>query len=430
MSNNKIKVVWLCHFSDAKTRKVIRFEKLYYRRILKLLLHQEFVYTDYAVWITNAIREFEKFNDIDLTIVFPHAGIKGKTQRFEINGIHYFCFRSENDSFISLLKDKFFRGGICLYRRNRKIIAKEIEKINPDIVHLIGAENPYYSLSILDVDSSKPTIVSLQTLMSDPDFRNNYPIGKDEWKFRSGIEIEIIRKCTYIATPEHRFRDIIKDIILPNANFLNLYLALGQTINTDYVEKEYDFVYFAADISKAADYAIEAFVLAAKLAPGITLNISGYYSKDYKAQIQNRLDQFGLRSSVFFTGSKESHEEVLKQIKKSRFALLPLKIDLISGTIREAMACGIPVVTTITPATPELNERRESVLLSQKGDFQAMADNMLKLLNKSDYANYVMKNALITVKEKYSNETFMREWKDAYYHIEKVVNSSCHTVSI
>ena len=48
------------------------------------------------------------------------------------------------------------------------------------------------------------------------------------------------------------------------------------------------------------------------------------------------------------------------------------------------MAYGLPVITTITPGTPKLNDNRESVLLSPIGNHQAMADNMIKLLENKD----------------------------------------------
>ena len=85
----------------------------------------------------------------------------------------------------------------------------------------------------------------------------------------------------------------------------------------------------------------------------------------------------------------------------------------------EAMACGLPVVTTITPATPKLNEERESVLLSEKGDYQTMADNMIRLVENETFASLIRNNAIKTVQEKYSNESFMLKWRKAYYQIIK-----------
>ena len=414
----KLKVVWICHFSDAKTRSHIAFSRFYYLNLIRFVKRKPFIiWNDTAVWVTNAIREFEKFDDIELTVIFPHQGIKGHLQTFFINGVNYKCFRSEDDNWIAYLLNRFLKREKCFYYKNRDIIRKQLSYINPDIVHIIGAENPYYSISALDIPSNKPSVVSLQTLMSAPDFLANYPISKVNYEYRAKIEREVIKKCNYIASPICHFKEFVIKDICPHAIFLKMTLAVGQDIDTAQTEKEYDFVYFAADISKAADDAIEAFALASARKPGITLNISGNYSPRDKMTLDKRIEELRITKQVFFTGGQSTHNDVLCQIKKSRVALLPLKVDMISGTIREAMACGLPVVTTITPSTPELNAKRTSVLLSEKGDYAVMADNMIKVLENNDLWNLLRRNGMETIQEKYSNKVFMNNWRRAYYEI-------------
>jgi glycosyltransferase involved in cell wall biosynthesis len=127
----------------------------------------------------------------------------------------------------------------------------------------------------------------------------------------------------------------------------------------------------------------------------------------------------GLGNEVDFTGKLPSYNDVIAEVRKAQFALLPLKVDLISGTIREAMANGLPVVTSKTPDTPKLNEARESVLLSDIGDFNAMADNMMKLLSDQNFAQLFRENGAKTVFERYSNKALMLEWRDCYHAILK-----------
>lgn len=414
----QIRVVWVCHFSDERVRKHLKFNKYYFHKVIRWIIRKNTeVYSDFAPWISNAIRYFETFDDIDLTIVFPHCGIAGKIQYFEINGINYVAFRSEDDNFISYFKERLFGFKNRAYKKNRGIISSIIKKANPQIVHIIGAENPYYSIAALDIPSTTPSIISLQTLVSHPDFFGNYPVSKQWYDYHSQIEKEIIRKSTYIGSRTKRFKDEIWKSIKPDAVFLQMPLALGVDIDTSCSAKEYDFVYFAKDISKAADLAIEVFALAHKECPTLTLNISGAYSDVFKTKIDKRIEELGISNHVFITGEQTTHDNVLRQIKKSKYALLPLKVDLISGTIREAMASGLPVVSTITPSTPKLNEERESILLSEKGDNRTMANNMLRLVNDETLALKLRENAIITVLERYSNECFMNMWKKAYYEI-------------
>ena len=142
----------------------------------------------------------------------------------------------------------------------------------------------------------------------------------------------------------------------------------------------------------------------------------GGYTVDLKSMLDNRLKELGIEHSVTFEGKLATHEDVIRQIKKSRFALLPLKMDVIPGTVREAMANGLPVVTTITEnGTPNLNKKRESVLLSAQGDYQAMATNMLKLVDDPEYAKTIQANAGLTASERTSNKLIIDKWVEAYY---------------
>ena len=414
----KIKVVWLCNFSDEKTRSHIKFSHFYFKNLISyMFLRPAPKRVDYGVWVSNAIKEFENFQDIDLTVIFPYTGIKGKSQFFDINGVHYVCYRTEEDNFIDYIRRKYFGFVKINWDENRKVIKDYISQISPDIIHVIGAENPYYSSAALDIPNNIPSVLSLQTLLSDPNFINKYPMSQRMYDYRSALEREIIKKCNYIASPVVVFNRIIKRQIMQNAVFLNMPLAVGEDIDISFDKKEYDFVYFAANINKACDVAIEAFAIAAKQDGTLTLNVSGLYDTAYKSKIDARINELGIADKVFFSGSQATHDDVLRQIKKSRFALLPLKIDLISGTIREAMACGLPVVTTVTPVTPSLNADRESVLLSELGDYESMANNMLKLVQDQDYATLIMNNGIKTVSERYGNKENMQKWHNGYYEI-------------
>lgn len=413
--NRKIKVVWICHLSNSQIRERLKFAEwtpnVIFRRITKKL-HM----TDYASWNTKAIREFEKFNDIDLHIVSSHPYING-TQTFVINNVNYHFFENEEDSFSEILRFKISNKTKTSFNRNSKTILKLVQGIQPDLVHVIGAENPHYGEATLLLPEQTPLIVSLQTLMNDPDFLTNYSISRESYLYRSTIEKQIILRANYIGSQIEHFRKLIKNNINEGAKFLDISLAVGEDITISDYPKSYDFVYFAADISKAIDYAIEAFAIAKQKYPNITLHVVGGFSDSLMSSLRQRMHELNLGNEVDFTGHLETFDDVLNEVRKARFALLPLKIDQISGTIRESMANGLPVVTTITPATPKLNEKRESVLLSKKGDFQSMADNMCRLLADETFAKKIQQNAVTTLNEKYSNTTAMKKWRESYYQI-------------
>src|SRR5690606_25191876 len=134
-------------------------------------------------------------------------------------------------SFFKRIIKKLFKQTSSVYKGNRKIVKGLIKKIDPDLIHLFGAENPDYSISALDIDVSKiPFVVSLQTLMSDPDFKAKYPISLVEYQHRSEIEREILKKTKYIGSSVAMYRNLIWESINPNVLFLNTSLALAESI--------------------------------------------------------------------------------------------------------------------------------------------------------------------------------------------------------
>lgn len=414
----KIKVVWLCHFSNPFVLDKLDLGFTWLQKMMRIMAHKSLNadVPEFANWVTNGICEFEKIDEVELHVVSPHPYMKQKKQEFFSNGIYYHFFRNEEDDICRLLYIRVIKPKYWAYKKNRQAIAAIIKNIQPDIVHLFGAENPDYALGILDVKKNVITIAQLQTLMNDSDFGKNYPISQKMYKYRALVEKEIIENVDYPATPAVKFRKIITDDIRPAAIILNLGLALHDPIVKVGTDKEYDFVYFASNINKAADLALEAFGRVLKQRPELTLDIVGGCDASFKQVLDKIIHRYGMEGAVRFEGRLPSHEDVLVQIRKSRYALLPLKIDLTSGTIREAMSNGLPVITTDTGelGTQKLNSALQCVLISKVGDHQALADNMLRLLDDAELAENLRKNSYQKRASVRSNEETSRRYVDAY----------------
>lgn len=412
----KIKIVLLCYFSDSKLRKNLEFPWWYLPNVLSKICGKSTAF-DYGAWITNAVVEFEKRDDVELHIVVPHRGIS-HLHEFTEDGIYYHVFWSDWDIIKEKVKRLFGKQNIYSYKRHRNIITKTIHKIGPDIIHVVGIENLFYSMSVLDLDSSIPIIVQLQMLVADERFKIGSGYPESVYHFYKEIEQKILSKANYIGTITTRYRDIIIKHIKSDALFLDTTLAATEDVFTDEIEKTFDFVYFALDISKAADWAIEAFAIALKKHPEITLDVIGGYSKEYKLQLDRRISELGiLPNNIKFEGKQATHGDVIKMIRKSRFAVLPLKSDTVSGTIREAMANGIPVVTTETPGTPKLNEEVQTILIAPSGDFATMANHMCTLFENSEFASLIRKNALDLAMKRKSNQKVVEEWVAEYVKV-------------
>jgi glycosyltransferase involved in cell wall biosynthesis len=415
---NTIKVAWVCGFSNDVVRnntttKIDFFTKWMWKLIKN---HPPQEQTDRGVWNTNAIKEFEKRNDIELHVITHCSYLTDKIQEFEHKGVHYHVFRDEAYEFFPSIYVKIAKPSFFHFHRNRRAISKLISEIRPDIVHLIGAENPNYSLSLLDVPLSIPTIVQLQTMMNDPEFKDNYPIDELSYRYRALVEKEVILRADYVGTKVDKFIQIVKDYVKPHAVFIGTSLALGETINQKEQIKKFDFVYFANNIIKAGDIALESFGMAFEIDNSITLNVVGEYGTEFKKQLDRIVKKYRIESAVSFEGKLKTHEDVINQISKAKIALLPLKIDIMSGTIREAMANGLPVITTDTgrDGTQLLNKESQTVLLSPLNNCMSLAHNMILLKNNAELAVRLKNNAFKYMMNNYNNSTVVSECVDAY----------------
>ena len=418
----QIKVVWICAFSNPKVREhfttkinpILRF-------ILKKKGHPVNTSVDYGIWNSNAIKEFEKIKDIDLHIISPIRYLSKKEVRFDVNGIHYYFFRDENSNLISQLYYQLVTKNKSLFIKNRKHVRTLVKEINPEIVHVIGAENPYYSLALLDIPDKIPTIIQLQALLDRLVENIANQFEKKNIAYKGRLERQIIDKADYVGTEVVDFKEYIKEEIKPETKFLDISIAMGNEINLTEEVKVYDFVYFAAGINenKAGDVALKSFAIAHQLHPEITLNIIGKIDEDFRKILDEIISKNRLENAVFIEGKLPTHNDVISQIRKSKYALLPLKFDFVPNTIREAMCNGLPVVTTITEnGTTKLNEKRESVLLSKPDDHNAIAKNMIKLIENPSLAETLRKNAAISEEERINNYDMMLKWADVYKKIK------------
>ncbi len=414
-----IKVAIICTFSNQSVRERLTYKIPWWEKLGKRLMGKKVnPTTDLAIWISNAIHEFEKrTKDVDLHVIAP-AEFIDKDTKFELNGIHYFFFNDEQTTLRGRLSKVLKLKSGRQFLRNRDRIMKYLVVIQPQIVHVVGAENPQYSLSLLDIPSHTPTILSLQTLLSDDVFLNNYPISRDRYDYLHSVEISLLKKTDYIASGAEKYRKIVREII-PDAKILSFPLPLAETVNHEVVQKRYDFVYFARNISKAVADAIECFALAYNENPSITLDIIGEYSLSEKNNLDNRIKELSIQDNVFFEGLLPTHDDVIKQMRKSRIALLPVRVDLIPGTIREAMANGLPVLTTDTGelGTQRLNTDAECALITPIGDYKLMAANMIRILNDSDLEDALKTNGYNRAEKLNSNRVIVGDWIDAYYNI-------------
>lgn len=378
-----MRVVIICHFSNETVRSKLRFAPY----------HEK--YNDSANWITTIINGLKYREDIELHIVAPHRGIHPKIQEFEYDDVHYHFFRRYILPPFDKLERRFFPQDKKGFPKYRSQIRSFIAKIQPDIVNLIGAENAYYASAALDFNDI-PVFVHCQTVYANPERKGK--TGKVD-PIRWNTEIQIFNHVTYYACTGQLYYDLIKSyqpkaIIFPRKWPSMPYPEIPE------VEKRYDFVFFARYLNKnkGFDNALEAMGLFTQAYPEVRLLAVGGRDNEW-SKYESRIKELGLEKNLEIHESFPEYKDLLRYVKQARFALLPITMDVISGTILEAMRMGMPVVTCRTSGTPLLNKERETVLISEIGDFEGLFQNMKRLFDTENLQNALRENAFIFLKE-------------------------------
>ena len=411
----KVKVVWLCSFSNEKMRKHISIKYSWLERVLFRLLGRSVCGSDSAIWNTNAIEEFEKISDVDLHIICPVRNLSTQYEEYQEDGINYHFFQDENSSLFRKVIRFLLTHNSSRFRINRKRIKFLLNKIHPALVHVIGAENPQYSVGMCEVAEEIPTILQLQALLDS--IKDNVSGRKrQEYSYKGTIERNLIKRADFVMTGVVPFVRHIKDNIKPDVVVLNGTLAMAQKINLELCEKKYDFVHYASQLceGKATDLAVRVFGEVYKQNPNITLDLIGSFSPQFKMQLNEIITRYNMREAVTLEGRLKTHDDVILQIRKSRFALLPINYDMIPNTLHEAMANGLPLITTETPGTIKLNKGKRCALVSRQGDCMDIVNNMLELLNNADLAEELRRNAADYEYQRSNNRDICLHWVELY----------------
>ena len=99
----------------------------------------------------------------------------------------------------------------------------------------------------------------------------------------------------------------------------------------------------------------------------------------------------GLYDDIRFLGKQEEISEILSI---SDLFLLPSETESFGLSALEAMACGVPVISTNAGGLPEININGKTGYLSNVGDIEEMSANALSILNDATKLEHFKKAAM------------------------------------
>lgn len=388
---DRIKVAMICHFSNAEVRSHLPLDdrKLYtfLRRLLRMPTKGK-GYGDIASWNMGIINYLKGRDDIELHVVSAHSGLKKPVVSYTDNGIHYNFVNCDR---ATLLK-RLVKNDYIWLRLNPmvKYVHQIVNKINPDLVLMVGLENAYISSTVLGIKGI-PVLGLCQTIYNNPE-RSKHGIVDSK---NASTEMAIFKEHRYFGVYCKMHYDLLRQIAPDVKIFKFGFPSKGVLLEPIPVEKEFDFVNFAMGMSlnKGFPDTIEATAIVKNKYPDIIVNLVGGGDVEYKAELVAMAEKMGVKDNIIFTPFFEKKSDLFLHVQKSRFALLPCKMDNTSGTMTQAMQLGLPLVVYKTTGTPSFNREKECALIAEHCNVEDLAAKMLILMEDSERAELLRRNA-------------------------------------
>lgn len=376
---NKIKIVWICHFTNEEVQS-----------LLPLWRKQD----EFASWIPNMLRGFENHEEFEIHVVSPHDFLRTPTS-FSLRNIHYHFIHYGVPFWHRHWPAIFLFDAYSNYYFLRKRIKKTINQIQPDFINLIGAENPYYSWSVLDLKKDYPVLVLIQGFISQMKGQIKLTTAA---KKRIDVEEHILKSFKYYAGEQDSSTYISSYNV--NHTFFKLYFPINEALALSSKDngKRYDCVFFGR-LSK--EKGVEDFIrVIAEIKvkkPDVKACIVG--GGDNRPYI-TLAKELNCLANIEFTGFIKTQKELFECVKASRIFLVTPYFERLSSTIRESMFLKVPIVAYATGGIPYINEFDENIYLVKTGDFHEMARRTIQLLeNETQRINLAEKAYHYAVQE-------------------------------
>ena len=135
--------------------------------------------------------------------------------------------------------------------------------------------------------------------------------------------------------------------------------------------------------------------------------VGGSASDEYLERLNTQIKENNLQDNV------KLHGQVKREVAAEFFRDCDIYVfpviweEPFAGTLLEAMASGIPVISTFTGGSKEILKDGINALVFEKDDAKDLSEKILKLVNNGELANVISQNARKEIEDTFSKSVLM-----------------------
>ena len=177
-------------------------------------------------------------------------------------------------------------------------------------------------------------------------------------------------------------------------------------------DKFSDLLYFGRiEYEKGIDILLKSFAHALQKFPGLKLQLIG--EGNYMDLSKRLCKELGVNNNVIFYGWK-GKIEIQKIMSNCNLCILPSRIESFGLTIAEAMAAGIPVISTRAGAIPEIMKDGETGRLVPSEDIESLTRAIIFALENIEKMQNRTKTAQEKAKKDFSWDSAVKKHIEIY----------------
>jgi glycosyltransferase involved in cell wall biosynthesis len=227
-----------------------------------------------------------------------------------------------------------------------------------------------------------------------------------------GVVLETLHRASALAVPSSFLQQVfgrwgIRSEVVPNIVdtecFRPSHAQRSAAIQHVVVARNLEAIY---DIATA----LRAFAILRDAAPDARLTVAG--SGPERRSLETLASELGLANAVHFCGRLE-RGQMAELYRSASVVINPSRVDNMPNSVLEAMASGVPVVSTSVGGVPFILRDGVTGLLVPAGDHAAMAAAVQLVLTDHPLAARLRDAALIEVQQ-YTWPRVRQKWVDVY----------------